>query len=147
MHLVDRESFVFARLAARERIHFFRRTGAGVLAVLALAAVAGTAHAQREAAVQAPPIVAAKVNPLPLFDRPGAGKPAKTMVAGGFPWVVLEDKEDLYRVKVDGQEFWVDSMDVRTAPVVKAKCTLGVAEKKQPVGATMGAGVNPCAAP
>jgi hypothetical protein len=63
------------------------------------------------------------------------------------PWVVLEDKEDFYRVKVDGQEFWVDSMDVRTAPVVKAKCTLGVAEKKQPVGATMGAGVNPCAAP
>ena len=96
---------------------------------------AGAAHRGRQGESFAP------------VDRPGADKPAKTLVASGFPWVVLEDKEDFYRVNVDGKEFWVDSMDVRTAPVVKTKCTLGVAGKKQPVGAIMGAGANPCAAP
>ena len=147
MHLIDRESSISVPRHVQGVVSCIARAGAGVLTALALAAAAGLAHAAPEASVQAPPIVAAKVNPLPLFDRPGAGKPVKTLVASGFPWAVLEDKEDFYRVKVDGQEFWVDSMDVRTAPLVKAKCTLGVAGKKQPVGATMGAGANPCAAP
>ena len=147
MHLADRYSSLSSPRPMRGFLFCIRRAGAGVMTALALSASFGSAYAQPEAAVQAPPIVAAKVNPLPLFDRPGADKPAKTLVAIGFPWVVLEDKEDFYRVNVDGKEFWVDSMDVRTAPVVKTKCTLGVAGKKQPVGAIMGAGANPCAAP
>ena len=118
-----------------------------VSALLMVMAATTPVHAQPAAAVQAPPIVSAKANPLPLFDKPGAAKPVKTLVASGFPWTVLEDKEDFYRVQVEGQTYWVDSMDVRTAPAVKARCTLGVAGEKRPVGATMGAVANPCATP
>lgn len=118
-----------------------------LICAIATTALAGLAYAQSGSAVPALQILAAKVNPLPLFNKPGESNPAKTMVPDGFPWTVLEDKQDFYRVKVGERDYWVDSLNVRTAQSVKAKCTLGQNNKNQPVAATMGAGSNPCAAP
>lgn len=148
MYLPGRGSFFASTPAASRRALGWGRAWSRALAAGAMAAAACSAvQAQSQAAAPARPIVVAKVSPLPLFDSAGAGTPIKTVVALGFPWAVLEDKADFYRVHIDGQDYWVDSMDVRTAPAVKAKCTLGSADRKQPVGATMGAGANPCATP
>ena len=117
------------------------------VAATALAGLAGPACAQPGSAAPALQILATKINPLPLFNKPGESSPAKTLVPEGFPWTVLEDKQDFYRVKVGERNHWVDSLNVRTAQTVKAKCTLGQNNKNQPVAATMGAGSNPCAAP
>lgn len=117
------------------------------MAMTALIGLVGPAYAQSGSAAPALQILAAKVNPLPLFNKPGESSPAKTLVPEGFPWTVLEDKQDFYRVKVGERDYWVDSLNVRTAQTVKAKCTLGQNNKNQPVAATMGAGSNPCAAP
>lgn len=114
---------------------------------VAATALAGAACAQPGSAAPALQILTTKINPLPLFNKLGESNPAKTLVPEGFSWTVLEDKQDFYRVKVGERDHWVDSLNVRTAQTVKAKCTLSQNNKNQPVAATMGGGSNPCAAP
>ena len=42
--------------------------------------------------------------------------------ASGLPWDVLETRNDFYRVKVSGKDYWVDSMTVHVNRAVKANC-------------------------
>ncbi|MBP3979160.1 MULTISPECIES: hypothetical protein [unclassified Acidovorax] len=90
-------------------------------------------------------ITAASVKQLPLFAQPGDATPAKTVTPDGMPWPILEEKQDFFRVKVGGADFWVDSMQVRATRSVSAQCTVLAGKAATPVGATPGAGKDACA--
>ena len=110
-------------------------------AVVACVVVSPGAAAQTTAAKQ---ITAASVKPLPLYAQPGDATPAKTVAPDGLPWPILEEKQDFFRVKWEGVDYWVDGMQVRAARGVNAKCTV-TSKAQVPVGATAGAGENACA--
>lgn len=88
-------------------------------------------------------VVGTSVRPLPLFQSAGAASPAKTVEAAGFPWPILEEQKEFYRVRVEGADYWVDGMTVRVSRPSSARCTVAV-KQNSPVGATPGAGENGC---
>ena len=85
------------------------RRACTALAVAALAALPTLAVAQ----AGGKQVVAASVKPLPLFASPGDATPAKSVAPEGLPWPILEEKQEFFRVKVGGGDYWVDSMQVR----------------------------------
>lgn len=89
-------------------------------------------------------VVATSVKPLPLYAQPGDAAPAKTVAPDGMPWAILEEKQDFFRVRIEGSDYWVDSMQVRATRGANAKCTV-LSNPQVPVGATAGAGENACA--
>ena len=109
-------------------------------AVVACVLASPWAAAQTTASKQ---IVAASVKPLPLYAQPGDATPAKTVAPDGLPWPILEEKQDFFRVKSEGSDYWVDGMQVRATRGVNAKCTV-LSKAPVPVGATAGAGENAC---
>ena len=109
-------------------------------AVVACVAVSPWAAAQTTASKQ---VVAASVKPLPLYVQPGDATPAKAIAPEGLPWPILEEKQDFFRVKIEGNDYWVDGMQVRATRGVNAKCTV-LSKAPVPVGATAGAGENAC---
>lgn len=95
----------------------------GVTFVLPLVVAFGAAWmAPGALAAGAQSIVSAKVDPLPLYASPDAAQPASSTHASGLPWAVLDTRNDFYRVKVDGKDYWVDSMTVHVSQAVKANC-------------------------
>ncbi|MFD1557964.1 hypothetical protein ACFSHT_20440 [Paraburkholderia silviterrae] len=95
----------------------------GVKFVLALCVAFGAASTAPGAlAAGAQSIVSAKVDPLPLYASPDAAQPASSTHASGLPWAVLDTRSDFYRVKIDGKDYWVDSMTVHVSQAVKANC-------------------------
>ncbi|SDC70954.1 hypothetical protein [Paraburkholderia lycopersici] len=94
------------------------RRGANVALPLAVALAA--AWATQATAAQS--ILSVKRDPLPLYATPAPGTPASSTHASGLPWPVLEDNSGYYRVRLDGKDYWVDSMNVRASQVVKAAC-------------------------
>ena len=117
------------------------RRACTALAVAALAALPTLAVAQ----AGGKQVVAASVKPLPLFASPGDATPAKSVAPEGLPWPILEEKQEFFRVKVGGGDYWVDRMQVRATRGVNAKCTVLTSKAPVPVGATPGAGENVCA--
>ncbi len=94
------------------------RRGAKTALALALA-LAATWTA---VAVAGQSIMSAKRDPLPLYAAPTPAAPVSSTHASGLPWPVLEENSGYYRVKVDGKDYWVDSMNVRASQIVKANC-------------------------
>ncbi|CAB3633093.1 MAG: hypothetical protein J0I68_09665 [Achromobacter sp.] len=95
-------------------------------------------------ALAADQIVGASLKPLPLYAQPGGGTPAAQSDGQGMPWPVLESREEFYRVKVNGADYWVDSMQVRVARNSSAQCGPVVKRVPGPTGSTAGAGENAC---
>lgn len=89
-------------------------------------------------------IVSASIKPLPLYAQPGSAAPAAKSDGQGMPWPVLETREEFYRVKVEGGDYWVDSMQVRVSRNSSAQCGPVIKRVPGPTGSTAGAGENAC---
>ncbi|WP_321879160.1 hypothetical protein [Paraburkholderia bannensis] len=87
-------------------------------------------------------ILSAKVDPLPLYASPAAPQPASSIHASGLPWDVLESRDDFYRVKIGGKDYWVDSMTVHASQAVKAACERSAGGAI--IAADLGASTNRC---
>jgi hypothetical protein len=108
-----------------------------IAAVAAALALSGTA-------AFADQIVGASLKPLPLYAQPGGGTPTAKSDGQDLPWPVLETREEFYRVKVNGADYWVDSMQVRISRGSSAKCGPVLKGVPAPTGSTAGAGEDAC---
>ena len=109
-----------------------------------IAATAAVLAVSATPAVAADQIVGASIKPLPLYVQPGGTTPAAKSDGQGMPWPVLETREEFYRVKVDGGDYWVDSMQVRVSRNSAAQCGPVIKRVPGPTGSTAGAGENAC---
>lgn len=117
----------------------FTRIATAALAALTLAFGAAALAADLGRVVGAPK------KPVPLYNTPDDDKPALNSDAADMPWPILEEKNDFFRVKVSGADYWVDSMRVRVERGSAAKCGPVVkGAAKTPTGSTPGAGENVC---
>lgn len=92
-------------------------------------------------------VAGAVVKPLPLYAHPGDAAAAQSVAPDNLPWPVLESKDDFYRVRVAGHDYWVDSMTVRVTRGAKASCAGTVMQggsNHSPTGSTPGAGEANC---
>ncbi len=96
------------------------------------------------AADAADAIVGLNIKPLPLYAKSDGGTPAAKSDGQGMPWLVLEEANEFYHVKVDGKDYWVDSMHVRIARGSAAQCGPVIKGVPAPTGSTAGAGENVC---
>ncbi|MGY6269217.1 hypothetical protein ACXIUT_05970 [Achromobacter denitrificans] len=108
---------------------------AGIAAALAMSGATAFAADQ---------IVGASLKPLPLYTQPGGGTPAAKANVQDLPWIVLEAREDFYRVKVGGTDYWVDSMHVQISRNSSARCGPVIKGVPPPTGSTAGAGEDAC---
>ncbi|WP_423195254.1 hypothetical protein [Cupriavidus sp. H19C3] len=118
----------------------FARTAATILSLL-------TMHEGIAAPAVAGQINGAVQVPLPLYLQPGDSTPAQRVTPTDLPWQILAMKDDFYRVRVAGREYWVDSMTVRVARGSKATCDTTVlpgTANHRPTGSTAGAGEEAC---
>lgn len=88
-------------------------------------------------------IVAAKVDPLPLYAAPGDAAAAGSTAASSLPLEVREVRGDFMRVNVGGRDMWVDAMTVRASHKTAARCG-AVAVNGAKVAGEMGAGSDRC---
>ncbi|MBD9418837.1 hypothetical protein IB259_06220 [Achromobacter sp. ACM04] len=107
------------------------------LAAAALALAGASASA-------ADAIVGLNIKPVPLYATSDGGAPAAKSDGQGMPWPVLEEANEFYHVKVDGKDYWVDSMHVRIARGSAAQCGPVIKGVPPPTGSTAGAGENVC---
>lgn len=119
------------------------------LAAASLSLLAGLSATAAQAATPATQgqVTAAVQKPLPLYAHPGDANAAQTVAADNLPWPILEAKDDFYRVRIGGRDYWVDGMTVRVARAAKAACDATVTQGKtnnSPTGSTPGAGENAC---
>lgn len=112
----------------------FRYTSAAI--VMAMASPFASAQTGQQ-------VVGSSMRTVPLFQSAGAIQPARTIDAAGFPWTILEEKSEFYRVRVDGADYWVDGMTVRVSRPSGVRCTVAV-KQHIPTGSTPGAGENGC---
>jgi SH3-like domain-containing protein len=119
--------------------HLRRSVARAIQITLALGAVASAASAL---AAGNQSIVSVKVDPLPLYASPAAAQPASSTHASGLPWTVLESRDDFYRVKIDGKDYWIDSMTVHANLAVKAACERSAGGAV--IAADLGASTNRC---
>jgi hypothetical protein len=68
-------------------------------------------------------IVAAKQQPLPVYAQPGNPTPSGTVPVTNLPWPINAAENEFFRVKVDGKEVWIDSLDVRAERQSAHHCT------------------------
>lgn len=116
------------------RNHVAFRTGS---LLIALAASTLTCAAQTSGLA----IVAAKVDPLPVYAAPGDVNPSGKVAVTGLPWPVSESRADFFRVKVEGNDVWVDAMTVRSSQKVAARCA---SIQGAPVAGELGASSERC---
>ncbi|CAB3829758.1 hypothetical protein ACTJNK_23420 [Achromobacter anxifer] len=112
--------------------------------ISALAAALALYGAGASAADAADAIVGLNIKPLPLYAKSDGGTPAAKSDGQGMPWPVLEEANEFYHVKVDGKDYWVDSMHVRIARGSAAQCGPVIKGVPPPTGSTAGAGENVC---
>lgn len=112
---------------------------------LLLAAISLSASSLPMAALAAEnvTIVAAKVDPLPLYAAPGDTIAASSTAASSLPLEVREVRGDFMRVNIGGRDLWVDSMTVRASHKTAARCG-AVAVNGAKVAGEMGAGSDRC---
>jgi hypothetical protein len=105
---------------------------------LLLALAAGLTHAQDNSATT----VSAKQNPLPVYASPSASTPLRSVpMPEGKSLPVEATQDDFYRVRIDGQPVWVDSMTVLAHRGSTDHCTGGPGPM---VAGSPGAGNNHC---
>lgn len=88
-------------------------------------------------------VVAAKIDPIPLYATPSGDKKVGTAPASSLPWKVEDDQKDFYKISLGGKSYWVDSMDVHADRAVIAKCN-PVVGPKGPVAGEFNAGSDRC---
>lgn len=88
-------------------------------------------------------VVAAKVDPIPLYATPSGDVKVRTAPASSLPWKVEDDQKDFYKISLGGRSYWVDSMDVHADRAVVAKCN-PVVGPKDPVAGEYNAGSDRC---
>ncbi len=88
-------------------------------------------------------IVAAKVDPLPLYAVPGDTAAVSSIAASSLPLEVQEVRGEFMRVRVGGRDLWVDSMMVRANRKTAARCG-AIAVNGSKVAGELGAGSDRC---
>ena len=111
------------------------------LALAGLALLGLSAHAQ---------VLIAAPNPSSrtswdLFSEPGAATPARQVSLGEltFPLVVRETRSSHHRIEVQGQPFWIKSVQTTLVRGSTAACSKGVKESGL-TASTAGVGKNGC---
>lgn len=94
-------------------------------------------------AVENVTIVAAKVDPLPLYAAPGDASSVSSTAASILPLEVREVRGDFMRVSIGGRDLWVDSMTVRASHKTAARCG-AVTVNGAKVAGELGAGSDRC---
>lgn len=88
-------------------------------------------------------IVAAKVDPVPLYASPGDATAVAHTAASTLPLDVREVKGEFLRVNVGGRDLWVDSLSVRVNRKPTARCA-AVNNPGTKVAGELGAGSERC---